>query len=287
MNSNKSFHLIKDSKKQLYTLSIIVLVILFPSCSKPPLEGHEWLEGTWIAQEEDMWAQVVINESTYKVVSSNWNKDMAEIDTAEEKPISIEQINSYITGEDIVALDKNEPCIEIDEGRNELYITLGEYTKLYLNKITFRGNQKVYYSRDIKWIDNNTKFNIIKFKNNVDFERDFWFSEKKGMLTDNNGWTQGKKEERGYYAFHRVNSTEYTCTFLHTDEAKGKDGFGDNIAYGTAVRNVQRNTLPEENGYYILDLRQWEGYVPLYFPFSQSFKSENLEWDDIIVEYVE
>ena len=99
------------------------------------IEEYKWLKGTWEAKNEDTWGIVEISDSTYKSVSSNWNQNPSEIDTVTERPISIEKIYNYITSSEILAIDSTNVCIGIDEGKKQVFLILGEYTKLCLDKV--------------------------------------------------------------------------------------------------------------------------------------------------------
>lgn len=252
-----------------------------------PLKGYEWLEGTWVAQKDGFWGKVVVGKSTYKVVSSNWNNDISEIDKVEAKPISIARIYASIFDKNMIALDATDYCIGIEPSTKQVYLNLGEYTTLYLNKVTSDSHLKRHYSIDVRQMDFSIKFNVVRFKKDANFRKDYWFSEVGELVTDNKWWTSGRYKSNGYYTYHRFNSTQYTCTFLDQGYVKGEDGYGGNVNYGVALRDVPRSTLPEENGYYVLDLRNWEGYVPLYFPYSNEYILENFNMGDIIFEYYE
>jgi hypothetical protein len=249
--------------------------------------SYEWLEGTWASQNRYEWGEVIIDKSTYRVVSSNWNEDVSEIETQEAQPISIDYVSNYITGQSMIALDSTNYCIGIAPSTQEVYLILGEYTGLRLEKIPSGTHLKRYYSVDVIDMDNSTPFNIVKFKKSAFFRSDYWFSEVAGMTTDGEWWGSGTLKSDGYYTYHRFNSLQYTCSFVDHRYVKGDDGYGGNVAYGIALRDVFRSTLPEENGYYVLDLRDWEGYVPLYFPYSYSYIYENFNPGDIIFEYQE
>ena len=139
---------------------------------------------------------------------------------------------------------------------------------------------------DILDMNNTTPFNIIKWK--VEYSSnayDAWFSEKSGLITDSRGWTSGMSEGMGWYALHRFNRKQYTCNYLHSTNSLGRDGYGDNLGVKKAVRDCERNTLPIENGYYVLDLRDWDGYKPLYLPYSQEYLKSKWQRGMIKFEY--
>lgn len=252
-----------------------------------PLKGYEWLKGTWAAQNQYDWGEVIIGESTYKVVSSNWNDNISEIASAEERLISIAHIYASLFDENMIVLDSENCYIGINPSTRQVYLRLGEYNTLYLNKIPSGTHLKRHYSVDVRDMDNSTPFNIVKFRKDVYFRTDYWFSEVADMTTDGKWWGTGVLKSDGYYTYHRFNSTEYTCSFIDNRSVKGDDGYGGNVGYGIALRDVSRRTLPLENGYYVLDLRNWQGYVPLYFPYSMSYILDNFNRGDIIFEYRE
>lgn len=276
--------------KRFYVFTIAVIMILFLStilsCSNSyPLKGYEWLKGQWfIYQSNGMWGIVAIDDTTYQSINSSYNNSMYDIYKAESLPISIAKITSY-TGMDILALNSTDGSVGIDEESKQVFLLVDD-TIMYLNKVP--KDKNVSYIADVCVIDNNTKFNIVKFKKDVLFRKDYWFSEVGGLVTDNEHWTSGTLYDMGYYTFHRFNMTQYTCLYSDSsvDAKRGEDGYGRNMMYGTAVRDADRCTLPEENGYYILDLRDWEGYVPLYFPYSRDYILDNFRQGDIIFEYV-
>lgn len=139
---------------------------------------------------------------------------------------------------------------------------------------------------DILDMNNTTPFNVIKWK--VDYSSDVydaWFSEESGLTTDNKRWTNGMSESMGWYALHRFNKNQYTCNYLHSANSLGKDGYGDNLGEKIAVRDCGRNTLPIEKGYFVLDLRDWQGYKPLYLPYSQAYIQSKWQRGMIKFEY--
>lgn len=143
------------------------------------------------------------------------------------------------------------------------------------------GQARVEYQRklkeknkkyDVSEMDNTIPFNIVKWRVNYSFPLvDAWFSEKSGLVTDNRHFTGGMSEEYGWYALHRFNKVQYTCNYIRTSNSLGKDGYGATVGLWKAVRDIPRNTLYVEDGYYILDLRKWENYKPLYLPYSKEF----------------
>ena len=149
-----------------------------------------------------------------------------------------------------------------------------------------KSTEKSHSEIDILDMNNTTPFNIIKWK--VDYSSnvyDAWFSEKSGLITDSRGWTSGMSESMGWYALHRFNRKQYTCNYLHSTNSLGRDGYGDNLGVKKAVRDRERNTLPIENGYYVLDLRDWEGYKPLYLPYSPEYLKSKWQRGMIKFEY--
>ena len=125
---------------------------------------------------------------------------------------------------------------------------------------------------DIRTIDNNTPFYNVAWKASWPGSTviDSWFSEKSGLTTDNNSWTNGTTNAMGYFTYHRYNTNQYTCTF----DPQYKTGNGSNVEYGVSVANGERNTLPvisiSGKNYYALNISDWNYWVPLYAPFSTS-----------------
>lgn len=128
-------------KKLLFVIMLMLgISIVFSSCGNPKcaIEGYEWLEGEWVGysgySDEDDWGKIIIAPNSYKMVYSYTNNSLEEIDTAEELPIAIKQVENYITGTDVLALDKENSLIGIDVPSQRVYIILGEYSCLYLEK---------------------------------------------------------------------------------------------------------------------------------------------------------
>ena len=142
------------------------------------ISSYDWLEGTWVAQNDDCWGKVIIDNSTYKVVSSNWNNDMSEIDKAEAEPVSIAYINSSIFGKHMIALDSTNDYIGIAPSTKQVYLNLGEYTTLYLNKIPsqkaqetlpfLKGEYAYEYLRESKTMMNGTVINETRTETSYD-----------------------------------------------------------------------------------------------------------------------
>lgn len=130
---------------------------------------------------------------------------------------------------------------------------------------------------DLREIDNNTPFCRAAY--NVDYGEggDYWMSEKPG-LNKNWDWGGGTEEDMGYYTYHRWNGSQVTCIFSsvlsdeivdgYEESTRGEDGFGGKIYYGLAIRDYERDQLPqmEINGsnWYVIDYRDFQGYIPLY-----------------------
>lgn len=169
------------------------------------------------------------------------------------------------------------------ESQNIESSTINSQTSSSVEK---KSTEKSHSEIDILDMNNTTPFNIIKWKvgysSNVN---DAWFSEKSGLTTDSRGWTGGMSESMGWYALHRFNRKQYTCNYLHSSNSLGRDGYGDNLGVKKAVRDRERNTLPIENGYYVLDLRDWEGYKPLYLPYSPEYLKSKWQRGMIKFEY--
>lgn len=55
--------------KRLFTFMSIVSIVLLSTIASyaqttNPLKGYEWLEGTWAAQNNGDWGEVIIDKST-------------------------------------------------------------------------------------------------------------------------------------------------------------------------------------------------------------------------------
>ena len=148
------------------------------------------------------------------------------------------------------------------------------------------STEKTHTEMDIQDMDNTTPFNVIKWSVNYQSSvYDAWFSEKAGLITDDNRWIGGMSESMGWYALHRFNKEQYTCNFIRSSNSLGEDGYGGNLGFLKAVRDRERNTLPIKNGYYVLDLRDWPDYRPLYLPYSKGFIKSHWGRGMIIFEY--
>ena len=103
-------------RKLIFAVMLILSISINLSCSaqQNAIKGYEWLEGEWEGYVNDDWGKIIITPSTYKMVYCFSNKSMDEIASAEEVPISIGNHNSYIVGNEILALDKDNPIIGID-----------------------------------------------------------------------------------------------------------------------------------------------------------------------------
>ena len=152
------------------------------SCSaqQNAIKGYEWLEGEWEGYVNDDWGKIIITPSTYKMVYCFSNKSMDEIASAEEVPISIGNHNSYIVGNEILALDKDNPIIGIDVKKQQLYIILGEYNSLYLQKITENTPATTEGKMSI---DDNPNLSKIS-SSNVDIKSSLDFSKTYGWDDD-------------------------------------------------------------------------------------------------------
>lgn len=148
--------------------------------------------------------------------------------------------------------------------------SVGVYQKAYMS----------YVWVDIRTVNNTTPIYDVGWKTNGSFSGDKWFAELSGLTTDSRGWTSGKSASYGRYTYHRFNSRQYTCNFLPQYDSLG-DGYGANGTvmgysqdYGYGARDVERTTLSTEtiNGstYYILGLKNWLDWKPLYVPYSTS-----------------
>lgn len=155
---------------------------------------------------------------------------------------------------------------------------------LFLSLIPSINLNAQAYRYDATDMDNTIKFNVVKW--NVDYwcsYYDRWFSEKPGLVTDGKSWTSGDDEEWGYYAFHRFNRNSYTCNFVRTRETKGNDGYGANTNY--SKRDAPFSSLKRVGDYYVLDLREFKGYVPLYLPYSKEHNRKAWQKGNLIFEW--
>ncbi len=142
-----------------------------------------------------------------------------------------------------------------------------------------------HYFYDATEMNNSIKFNVVRWS--VDYscsEYDSWFSEKPGLITDSKSWIQGNSEEYGYYTFHRFNRSSYTCNYVRTTETKGGDGYGENTS--VSKRDASFSSLKRDGNYYILDLREFKGYVPLYLPFSEEHNKRVWKKGNLIFEWI-
>ena len=207
---------------------------------------------------------------------------------AEELRKKIEDLTKKFEENSFLSRERAEHAqVELKKLQQELQniesSTINSQTSSSVEKKT---TEKSHSEIDILDMNNTTPFNIIKWK--VDYSSDVydaWFSEESGLTTDNKRWTNGMSESMGWYALHRFNRKQYTCNYLHSTNSLGRDGYGDNLGVKKAVRDRERNTLPIENGYYVLDLRDWEGYKPLYLPYSQEYLKSKWQRGMIKFEY--
>ena len=103
------------------------------------IKGYEWLEGVWEHYEENefgsiSFGKVVITKNTFKYVTCNNNSSLEEISTAEEYPISIGYHDNYIVERKVLSLDKKNFIIDIDKENKQIYMILGEYSRILLKK---------------------------------------------------------------------------------------------------------------------------------------------------------
>lgn len=103
------------------------------------IKGYEWLEGEWEHYEENefgsiFFGKVVITKNTFKYVTCNNNSNLEEISTAEEHPISIGYYDNYIVERKILSLDEKNFIIDIDKENKQIYMILGEYSRILLKK---------------------------------------------------------------------------------------------------------------------------------------------------------
>lgn len=126
---------------------------------------------------------------------------------------------------------------------------------------------------DITTIDNNTPFTAVRWKSNWNLG-DTWFAESSGLTTDYMGWTDGTSQY-GWFSAHRMNSNEYSCSFIHSGDSYWND---EGAIYQDHVKDTIRAaegyydstiTIDGET-YYEIDFTLWSGgtNVPLYAPYA-------------------
>ncbi len=141
------------------------------------------------------------------------------------------------------------------------------------------------YRYDATEMDNTIKFNVVKWNVNYSCSYlDRWFSEKPGLVTDSMSWLSGNNEDWGYFTFHRFNQESYTCNYVRTRETKGNDGYGANT--NISKRDAPYSSLKRGGDYYVLDLRDFKGYVPLYLPFSKEHNKRAWERGALVFEWI-
>lgn len=135
------------NKLLIAVLLTLGLGVMFSSCGKNAIEGYEWLEGEWEGYSDyDEWGKIIITSNSYKFVCSNTKESIEDISKAEKLPISIGIEDNYILGEDVLALDKNNPLIVIDDSNQQLYILTGEFSRIILNKKPVYDNITITYT---------------------------------------------------------------------------------------------------------------------------------------------
>ena len=140
------------------------------------------------------------------------------------------------------------------------------------------------YRYDATEMDNTIKFNVVKWNVNYSCSYlDRWFSEKPGLVTDSMSWLSGNNEDWGYFTFHRFNQGSYTCNYVRTRETKGNDGYGANT--NISKRDAPYSSLKRVGDYYVLDLREFKGYVPLYLPYSKEHNRKVWQKGALIFEW--
>lgn len=91
--------------------------------------GYEWLEGEWGNSDKyGDWAKVVVTPTTYRAIRSGDN-DITE------GTVAISTEDNYIQDGKMLALDKDNPLIGIDESNHQIYMIFGEYHTMYLEKL--------------------------------------------------------------------------------------------------------------------------------------------------------
>ena len=167
-------------KKLFFVLMLILSVgIMYPSWGqkKSAIESYEWLEGEWEGHMDEEWGKIIITPNTYKMVYSNSNKNIDEIASAEEMPISIRNEDSFLLEREMLALDKDNPVIGINVPQKQLYIILSQYQVLYLqkkdkNKLATTENNM---SKTYGWDDDRLQGKVKRVvESSVDYDDKDW-----------------------------------------------------------------------------------------------------------------
>ena len=215
---------------------MLIISVIMASCinnsqsTSSPLEGYEWLKGHWEAQQGYNWGRVEITDSTYKYVCSNSCNSPDEIKLAPEYLIAIATVNSYITGSDILSIDSTECNIGIDAVDQRIFIILGEYDILYLNKI-----------------DNNSHETKIRTQQEL---REELKLKPYGLKDDNLKGRVKRMEEH----LLKTNDDYYKCYIVKQYDSLGRISFyyseGDNTLFDTKTSVFQRGfPLLDDNIY--------------------------------------
>ena len=168
---------------------------------------------------------------------------------------------------------------------NKHLLILIVFLSLSLFELSAQINSS-HYSYDATEMNNTIKFNVVKWNVNYScayFDR--WFSEKPGLVTDGMSWLSGNNEDWGYYTFHRFNQGSYTCNYVRTRVTKGDDGYGANT--NVSKRDAPYSSLKRVGDYYVLDLRSFDGYVPLYLPYSTEHNKTVWKKGSLVFEWID
>ena len=134
---------------------------------------------------------------------------------------------------------------------------------------------------DITTIDNTTPFSKVRWLADLTIlDASGWleFSEVSGLTIDNmSDWYEPSGAQYGYASTHRCNAYDntFTCTFLDAYRS-GVDVSVDaqSSVLGVAVHDVARSQFCDTavtisgQTFYEVDFSTWQGYTPLYYPYS-------------------
>lgn len=129
---------------------------------------------------------------------------------------------------------------------------------------------------DITTIDNSTPFSAVRWKQSLTLGgKDRWFSEVSGLETDGMAWLDGNSAALGYFGGHRMNTSQYTCSF-HCDTL-GIDTGLNKGQYQYAMKDAARKNYYDttiqigSETFYEVDFSLWDGWVDgttnLYMPY--------------------
>ena len=145
------------------------------------------------------------------------------------------------------------------------------------------------YRYDATEMDNTIKFNVVKFRGEFclmnlpssngtgSFYR--WFSERPGLVTDKMWHTEGGDADKGFFTFHLIDEYGFFCDFLHQYDVFRLP------PYSQEKSRTSYDSLKKDGEYYVLDLREFKGYVPLYLPYSKEHNRNVWQKGDVVFEW--